>query len=215
MPIDPIFSVAGGVVCAEADTGTLACAFPVPCVGYTLKSMGLNATTVNGRRVVLSTDFQQTITGLPLTIADQQIAVDDSSPASLPPGETEAPISPELLDDSRPLVTGLPPVLAFSTATMLPPAGVFTFSLSHPFPLKWMLTLLNGVMLTSLDVTHGLPGLVVAPSGGSWNSPATVVSVTMTAAFMAALGPGAHHFYMTAVSKRGISAFSEVRLVVS
>lgn len=218
IPSAPIVSVAGGYVCTEADVGTLTCAFPVPCTGYTLRSMGLNSTYINGRRAILSTDFQQSLTGLPLSISDPNNAIDNSTPASLSPGATEEPLSPALVDESEPVVIATPPALVFSTTTMMPAAAAFVFTLSHPFPLEWTLTLLNGVMLTSIDLTTGTlvpPGLVVTPMGGSWASPTTAISVAMTAPFMAAMGPGAHHFYMTAISQRGISSFAEARLVVS
>ena len=215
IPSTPIFSVAGGFVCGESDTGTLACPFVVPCGGYTLKSMKLNATTLSGRQAILATDFQQSFTGLPLTIADPNSAIDRSSPASLPPGETSAPISPAMTDESAPIVVAVPPVTPFSTMTMLPPVTAITFTLSHAFPLSWMLTLINGTTLLNMDATNGLPGLVVTPPGGSWTTPAFTVVASMTAAFMAALAPGTHYFYMTGVSQRGISAYAQATVVVS
>jgi hypothetical protein len=215
IPSNPIFSVSGGYVCAEMDTGTLTCPFVVPCVGYTLKSMKLNATTVGGRQAILVTDFQQTLTGLPLSIVETNSAVDNSTPASLAPGETSAPLSPAMMDETPPVITAVPPVVPFSTMTMLPPTAVITFTLSHPYPLQWMLTLLNGTLLQNIDVTNGFPGLIVAPAGGSWSTPTMVVTATMTAAFMAALTPGTHYFYMTGVSQRGISAYAQATVVVS
>lgn len=215
VPSNPVFSVSGGFVCAEGDVGTLACPFPAPCVGYTLKSMMLNATTLMGHRAILATDFQQTVTGLPLTIVDPNVSMDNSSAASLPPGSSPAPLSPAMQDSSAPSVIAAPPAAAFVTATMLPASIPITFTLSHAFPFKWILTLINGTTLTNLDVTNGIPGLVVAPSGGSWANPVLAVVATMTAAFMAALTPGTHYLYMTGVSQRGISAYAQVPIVVS
>ncbi len=212
VPSTPVFSVSGGFVCAENDVGTLTC--PV-CIGYTLKSMMLNATTLMGRRAILVSDFQQSFATLPLTIVDPNVSVDNSSVASLPPGERSAPLSPAMQDSSAPSVVAAPPTAAFSIATMLPPSMPITFTLSHAFPLKWMLTLVNGTTLISLDVTNGVPGLVVAPSGGSWASPVLAVVATMTAAFMAALAPGTHYLFMTGVSQRGISAYARVPVVVT
>jgi hypothetical protein len=87
IPSDPKWSVNGGFVLLENDVGTLACPYlPCPCVGYVLQSMGLNATEVDGRKVILVTDFNQTLTGLPLTITEFHQTYDDSVPAALPPG---------------------------------------------------------------------------------------------------------------------------------
>src|ERR1700761_2036862 len=81
-PLTPIWTVNSGFVTAEGDTGVLACPFILcPCVGYTLKSMNLNATQIEGRQVILVTDFQQSFTGLPLTIQDFHTTSDDSTPA--------------------------------------------------------------------------------------------------------------------------------------
>lgn len=215
VPSNPIVSVAGGYVCCEGDVGTLSCAFPVPCAGYTLKSMGLNATLINGMRAVLSTDFQQSLTGLPLTISDPNFAIDSSSVASLPPDTSDPQVPVELQDEIAPTVIAVPPVAAFSIVTMMPPSMPVVFTLTHPFPLSWQLTLQNGTLLTSVDVTNGFPGLIVAPSGGDWSSPVLPVSVTMTAAFMAALTPGLHTLYMTGISKRGIQAHGKVDITVS
>src|SRR4051812_38025428 len=45
--------VRGGQVLVENDTGVLACPnVPVPCVGYTLRSMGLNSSRIAGRRIL-------------------------------------------------------------------------------------------------------------------------------------------------------------------
>ncbi len=66
------------------------------------------------------------------------------------------------------------------------------------------------------DVTNGLPpGLVVAPAGGTWETPTLAVTVTLTAAFMSALAPGPHHFTMTGVSRRGLTGSFDVVLTVS
>src|SRR5262245_15559428 len=63
-PVTPLWQAQGGLVAAAGDPGVLSCVFIVPCVGYTLRSMGLNATTVAGRAAILATDFQQSLTGL-------------------------------------------------------------------------------------------------------------------------------------------------------
>ena len=215
VPSTPYASADGGTVTCEGDVGTLTCTFVVPCVGYTLASMGLNASTVAGRRVILSTDVQRSITGLPLTISETTHFVDDSTPAPLPDGASSAPLEPELLDTVAPLVVAAPPSVPFTMSTMLPPSAPVAFSLSSAFPLSWTLTLLNGTAMTHTDATNGLPGLVVAPAGGAWSGGALTVTATMTAAFMAALGSGTHYLYMTGVSKRGLTGVDKATIVVS
>jgi hypothetical protein len=216
-PMSPKWSVEGGIVLRENDTGVIACPFLPPCVGYTLRSMGLNATKVDGAAAILVTDFNQTYTGLPLSITEAHRTIDNSTPAPVPPGQGPPPLSPELLDAVPPVVTPVPPALAFNSITMQPASLVATFTLSTPFPLKWVLTRISEPPLaTSADVTNGEPaGAVVAPAAGAWNSPALTVTLTMSALYVAGLGPGRHHFYMTGVSKRGLSSWAESILTVS
>ncbi len=231
IPTAPLWKVNGGYVLVEGDTGTLACPFVLcPCVGYTLRSMGLNATTINGRKVILVTDFNQTFTGLPLIMTEFHQTFDNTTPAPLPqpppppatggigggqPTSTQeaAPPSPDMADESKPTVLAVPPVLAFNSTTMMPAVLNVTFTLATPFPLQWNLMLIDGMKKLSIDATNGLPpGLIVAPPGGM---PTPTVSVTLTAVFMAALGPGMHHLFMTAVSRRGVPGFAETILTVT
>jgi hypothetical protein len=216
-PATPLWSVNAGVVCAEGDVGVLACPFlPYPCAGYTLRSMGLNASTVAGRRVVLVTDFNQTLTGLPLTMTETHTSFDDSTPEPIPPGSSAPPLSPELLDNIKPIVTAAPPALAFNSQTMQPPTLAASFSLSHPFPMQWVLTLISEPQARNQDLTNGLPpGLTVAPAGGAWDTPSLAVQLNFTAAYMTSLGVGRTHYFMTGVSKRGLTNFAEIVLTVS
>lgn len=213
----PKWNVEGGLVLREDDTGVLSCPFLPPCVGYQLRSMGLNATTIDGQRVILVTDFNQTFTGLPLTITETHHAIDNSTPTAIPLGQEAPPLSAELLDLAPPLVVAAPPALAFSSITMLPVTLLATFTLSAGFPLKWILTRVSEPPVsTHADLTSGEPpGAVVAPAGGGWSTPALTVMLTLSAAFMAALGVGRHHFYMTGVSRRGLSSWAETVLTVS
>ncbi|MCB0208256.1 MAG: hypothetical protein KDJ52_02935 [Anaerolineae bacterium] len=217
IPTSPKWTVNGGIVLLEGDTGTLTCPFVLcPCVGYTLKSMGLNATMVDGRKVVLATDFNQTFTGLPLIITETHQVMDDTTPAPLPENRPAPPPPPQMADMNKPVVIAVPPALAFNTMTMMPATIAATFTLTTAFPKNWVLTLLNGVAKLNVDLTNGLPpGAVVAPPGGNWSSPSLVVTLTLTAPFMAALGPGMHHFFMTGVSQRGLCGFAEVILTVT
>jgi len=216
-PTNPKWSVGGGVVLLENDTGVLACPFVAyPCVGYRLRSMGLNASRIDGRKVILATDFNQTLTGLPLTMTETHKVIDNSAPAPIPPGQPAPPLSPEMADMTKPVVTCVPPTLAFNSVTMQPLTLSATFTLSATHPLQWVLTLINEPLKTNVDLTNGLPpGLTLTPSGGAWNDPAIAITLTMTAAFMAALTPGLSRFFMTGVSRRGLSAGFEMVLTVS
>ena len=215
-PTAPLWDAEGGTVLVEGDTGVLSCPFTVPCVGFTLRSMGLNATRIQNRRVILVTDFQQTFTGLPLTLAEQHHVVDDSTPAPLPAGQPTPPLTPAMLDSVIPLFSAVPPAGAFVRATQLPPTVVFVFTLSTSFPLQWMLTFIDGIALTSADVTNGgLPGPIVAPAGGAWTSPVLAVTVTLSTAFLNTLPVGTHYFYMTGVSQRGLNNYAQTQLAVS
>lgn len=204
-----------GIVTVEGDVGTLSCPFTVPCASYTLASMGLNATTIGGKKVILATDIQKSVTGLPLVIVETTTTIDDSTPSPLPDGASSQELAPEMLDLVPPVVIAVPPAVPFTITVMQPATAPITFTLTSAFPLSWSLSLLNTVTLQSLDATDGLPGMVVAPSGGAWDAPSLTVMATMTAAFMAALGPGTHWLYMTGVSKRGKSAFGVATIVVS
>jgi hypothetical protein len=216
-PSSKNWSVAGGFVLVENDTGVLACPnVPVPCVGYTLRSMGLNATRIGGRRVVLATDFNQTITGLPLLITEAHTTIDDSTPAAVPAGQAAPPLSPAMADPTSPVVTAAAPALAFNSTTMQPTTLAASLTLVAAFPRSWALTLINEPKKSHTDVTSGSPqGLVVSPSGGGWTISPLTVTMTLTADFMAALTPGVHRFFMTGVNQRGRTGFTQIVLTVS
>jgi hypothetical protein len=207
--LNPIWDVNGGQVLAEGDTGTLSCINIVPCVGYTLKSMRLNSTFIGPMRAILVTDFNQSFTGLPLQMTEFHQTYDESTPGPVPAGQSAPPPSPAMADLVPPIVTVAPPSVAFSQTTQMPAVVPITFTLTSPNPLQWILTLINDSQVLNLDLTNGMPpGVVVAPSGGAWNSPSLAVVVTLTAAFMNSLAPPGgppSHLYMTAVSKRGLS----------
>jgi hypothetical protein len=175
VPAHPKWTVNGGYVLVEGDTGVLSCPFlPLPCAGYTLQSMGLNATQIDGEKVILATDFNQTFTGLPLVMTEFHQAFDESTPAPLPAGQTSATPPPELADLVAPVVMTAVPYT--------------------PVPLT-----------LHVDITNGWPGAVIAPQGGSWDTPVLTVTVAMPSTFLVTLAPGKYHFFLTAVSKRGLS----------
>jgi hypothetical protein len=179
--------------------------------------MRLNASVINGVPVILETDFNQTHTGLPLSIVEHNHAIDNSVPAPIPPGGTAPPLSPALLDAVPPTVVPVPPVGVFNLITQLPVSLPITFTLSSPFPLQWILTRVSEPPLaTTADLTNGDPaGALVVPLGGAWGTPVLVVTLTLSAAYLTTLGAGVHHFYMTAVSQRGLSAWNEAVVTVS
>ena len=155
---------------------------------------------------------------MPLTIVEAHSTYDDGTPAALPAGAASAPLAPELLDVAPPVVAVVPPSAVFTSAPPppKPPTFTLTFTLSAPYPLLWILTFINTVAKQNLDATNGVPpGIVVAPAGGSWTSPSLTVTVTITALFAVAQGIGTHEFYMTGVTKRGLSAYAKALLVVS
>ncbi|HEX4320452.1 MAG TPA: hypothetical protein VHZ52_06090 [Acidobacteriaceae bacterium] len=205
-PLSPKWTVNGGYVATEGDSGTLTCIFTPPCVGYTLKSMGLNATKIDGKNVILITDFNQSFTGLPLTITDVHPVTDASTPASIPSGESAPPATPAMADLVAPIVVVVPPDAPFSISTTPSPV-VFNFMLTSEYPLRWVLTLINETLGTHMDLTNDAlaPGATVTPSGGEWTMPTLNIALTMTPAFIAALTPGTTEIYLTGVSQRGLS----------
>jgi hypothetical protein len=216
-PTDPKWSVNGGHVMLEGDTGTLACPFLVyPCIGYQLRSMGLNATRIDGHKVMLITDFNLSFTGLPLFITEFHTTLDDSTLTPIPAGQAARPLSPALQDMVAPVVTVAPPALAFNTTNNQPATTSATFTLTSANPMEWLLTLINEPQKSHTDLTNGMPpGLIVAPRGGGWDMPVLTITMTMNATFMAALTPGKHHFYMTGVSRRGLSGYAELILTIT
>jgi hypothetical protein len=210
-----------GAVLVENDTGIIkgCILLQVPCSSYVLKSMKLNATEVDGRRVILDTDFNQTNTELPLRIQESHQTFDNSTVAPLPPGQTSQTLPPELIYFVKPIVQAvtLPSPLAFVIATNTPTQAVVTFTLTSDHPLKWTLTLISDTKLKPkhVDLTHGESGLSLVPVGGSWDTPILVVTMTMSNTYMAALPMGTHDFFMTGVSQRGLFGSAKIELTVS
>ena len=212
-PSSTKFSIAGGLVTLEGDSGVLACPFiPLPCAGYTLRSMGLNSTSIDGRRAVLTTDFNQSFTGLPLVMTETHQGNDNSTAASLPAGG--APLPPELADMVSPVVAATTPALAFSISAPAPLA--VSFQLNSPFPLQFIVTLINAPMALSLDLTNGQPpDVTVTPAGGGWSTPSLTVSIAFTPTFLAGLTAGTHTLYVTGVSQRGLNAYAQCVITVT
>jgi len=216
-PSLPYWTVNGGFVLVEGDSGVLACPLLLtPCVGYTLRSMGLNATRINGRKVILETDFNQSFTGLPLSMSDTHTTNDNSTVAGLPATGPAPPLPPPLLDLVPPVVTGQISSPTFSLSTMLPAPVTATFTISTAFPMQRLLTrYCTTIPGDHEDLTGGNPpGAVVTPSGGQWTTPSLTVTLTMTPPYLTSIKAGEHHFLMTGVSQRGLSGHAEVVLTV-
>jgi hypothetical protein len=217
-------TISGGEILLDGDQGVFdrpPCVNTPPCAGYVLRSMGLNATSIKGRNVMLVSDFTETHTGFPVAVVESHV-VDDKTLPGTPPA-SGAVIPPEMQETDHPTVVCVPPTLPFSIATFgstsQPATLPFSFSLSSQYPLRWMLWQV-GPPATQLDVTAGLPSQVtVLPVGaspdGTWSSPSATVSVTITGTYAATLAPGNHEFVLTAVNRRGFSAFDKGVLVVS
>jgi len=216
---DPTWSINGGFVLVEGDPGIfpLPCASLIQCVGYTLRSMGLNATQIKGKKVILATDFNQTETGLPLTMIETHQVVDQTTPAPIPDGQNAPPLPPPMTDEAKPVVSVVPAApFNFSLASGLPAALAATFTLTSAHPLKWILTLIHdpGGPVDHLNDTQPA-GLTLTPSDSAWNVSPLNVDLNLTAAYMGTLLPGTHRFFMTGVSQRGLSNFVELDLTVS
>jgi hypothetical protein len=221
VPTDPIWKVQGGLVLLDGDAGTLpGCFFLPPCFGYQLHSMGLNASRVDGRAVMLATDFIQSVTGFPLLVTESHRVFDNSTPAPLPSGGPPPPTPPELQDTDQPTVDVVPPLLPFSLATFQntgqPATLAATFTLQSQFPRRWLLTLLNAPLGLHTDVTNGIPAnLDVSPPGGGWTASPLTVTVTLKGTFMATLPPKDHYLVLTGLNFRGRSQFAQVHLQVN
>lgn len=215
-PSAPLMVVSGGTVLVDGDAGVIAGCLQsaMPCTTFVLRSMNYNSTVINSRRAILVTDFQRTTTFLPLLMVETHAGIDNSTPASTPPGQDAPPLPPAMLDVTPPVVVVVPPVGAFSRVTQTPPAVVFSFTISSPFPRQWTLTHLTTGL--SLDVTNGaIPGPIVLPAGGSWNSVVQVITVTLNTAYLNSLALGEHRYYLTAVSERGIPVAMAATLTVA
>lgn len=221
IPSIPKWQIQGGYVCVEQDVGTLACPFLImPCGGYVLKSMGLNATRIDQRKAMLVTDFNQSLTGLPLSMVETHPVIDQSTPTPIPPGQQAPPPSPELSNLVKPVVVAAPPSFPFKiTPPPTPVPVVIAFTLTADYPLQWILTLITVPPAPTgrhFDLTNGIPGSVtVSPSGGQWTTPSLTVTVTMTPPFVASLGPGNHQLYLTGVSRRGVSGHDNATIAVT
>jgi hypothetical protein len=215
----PKLFIDGGAVLLDGDQGVIGgCGNLVQCGGYQLRSLGLNACFVDGRQVMLVTDFLQSLTGFPLKVEESHPVFDGSTPAPLPPG-ADPQVPPELREDDQPAATVVPPLAPFSLSafgtTGQPALLTWTFTIQSQFPRRWTFFHV-GPPKVSVDITNGLPpGITVAPGGGAWQTPTLTILLTVTGVFAATLAPGTHSFVLTAINHRGFSAMAEGNLAVS
>lgn len=216
-PSEPIWSVKGGFVLVEGDTGDLTnCSSSLNCKSYVLKSMGLNATRIRGKKVILVTDFNQTITGLPLIIQEIHEVTDRSSPVPLVDGQPPPPLSPAMGDEFPPVVTCPTPLAPFSLSSHTTAPQTVTFTLTSAHPLKRMLILVNEPAGTKADLTTSTPpGVTIDLVGGSWDASPLAINLTLELTFLQTLLVGEHIFYMTAINQRGLSSTFALPLTVT
>ena len=219
IPSRPIWSIEGGDVLLDGDTGLLRCPFSInPCTGYNLKSMKLNSTFIEGRSVLLTTDFQQSDTGLPLSIIEKHATFDETTVAPLPKDNSDPELDPALKDYSKPSVQ-VRPTNSFVFNRNTPSTIAFEFALSSPYPFRWVLTFIDGTRMRNIMLTEeSETGIVLSRDDGIWGTPNLKVSVFLDLIFLNSLNPtpgfGKHSFFMTGITQRGISAFAECSLSV-
>jgi len=220
-PTDRKWTVNSGTVLLDGDTGALTCLFIPPCLGYNLQSMKLNATQVDGRNVMLVTDFTQSFTGFPLTMTEVHQTYDNSSPAPIPSGGSIPATPPQLQESDQPKVTVVPPTLLFSLSAFSSSGGEpvtlpMEFVLESQYPNRWLLTMLNVPARSSTEITNGLPpAIVVAPPGGGWPDAALSVTVSLQGVYLATLAQGKYYFVLTALNVRGKSSYAQATLTVT
>ena len=216
-PLLPLWTIDGGTVLVEGDSGTFsACPSIFPCGVYVLSSMGLNATEIVTKKVILVTDFNISASGLPITMIETHPVIDNTTPVPIPDGQPAPPLPPELADNVKPVVTSSVSTLGFSHSGNAPPTNSVTFSLVSDHPMRWLLTQIDEPEGHTNDRTDSQPtGMTITPGGGQWNVSPLNLALELTAGFMGTLAVGDHRFFLTGVSQRGLSNFAEVVLTVT
>jgi hypothetical protein len=174
--------------------------------------MKLNSVLIDSKNIMLVTDVVLSATGFPLTIVETHFVEDNTTPASLSPGESSA-VPPFLLNLVKPVVAVLPPTGAYSMSTSSPALMVFTFRLDSMFPLRWKLTKLNKQVPS--DVQDFTGNAMVNPKDGEWGSSSVSIQLALTGAYMGGLTLGEHLFVMTGIDQRGNAASVTATLTIS
>ena len=205
--------ISGGEILLDGDQGVFdspPCTNTPPCVGYACRSMGLNATSIQGRPVMLVSDFTQTYTGFPVTVVESHV-VDDKTLPGTPPATGQV-IPPEMQETDTPTVVCVPPSAPVLDRGLQQhePAGDAALHLLALEPVPAEVDALAGRAAGDAARRHRRhPGQVtVVPVGaspdGTWSSPSATVSVTITGTYAATLAPGNHEFVLTAVNRAGL-----------
>jgi hypothetical protein len=218
IPTDLRWTINGGTVLLDGDQGGIAgCLLLVaPCVKYDLRSMRLNATSVGGRPVMLTTDLVLTNTGFPVVMVETHQVIDNSVPAPIPVGQPAPALPPELGELDKPTVVAVP---SSAVMSMTGPElfKIVTFTLGSRFPKGWLLTFARkkppGVPLAPVeDWTAGVSGRVnVTPSGGTWDEVAlTVVVKILRSLFLSLVDNDENYLTLTGFNQRGLAGYAQV-----
>jgi hypothetical protein len=185
------------------------CKFPPagpPCTSYELNSMKLNSTFIDGKNIMLVTDFVISNTGFPLILSETHFVEDN---ASLNPGETPT-IPSFLLNLIKPIVSAAPPFAIFKKSAPTPLS--FVFSVNSAFPFKWKLTKLsNQEPDDTQDFTNST---MVTPGGGEWKTNTMSINLVLEPVYLQDLSIGKHHFVMAGIDERGNSDYATANLVI-
>lgn len=208
--------VKGIPVLIDGDRGVIPdCTFPLaggpPCASYELNSMKLNSAYIDGKNIMLVTDFIVSDTGFPLIITETHFVEDNTTPAPLKPGETPM-IPPFLLNVVKPVVSAVPPSFTFKKSAPAPTMFTFTFTLNSIFPLKWQLTKLNKQVHD--DIQDFTSNIKVTPKGGIWNSNVMRIRLNLEPTYMQTLIDGEHYFVMVGIDQRGNAGYTMATLVI-
>ena len=216
VPAIPKWQINGGTVAVEGDSGTLSCPFGLfPCTGYQLRSMGLNASEIDGRKVILVTDFNQSLTGLPLVMTEFHQTFDDSTPAADP--DRPAGAAGERRN-GRLVAAGRRTAAADFSIQHQHDAGAgrrdIQFDRRSSPPVDADADQHDAPIQSGFDQRRARRGRCARQTGNG-DTPSLTVTVTLTPAFVAALTPGTHHLFLTAISRRGLSSYGEAKIEVT
>ena len=210
-------------VMVDGDSGSvLGCMLPLtmglPCKSYQLNSMKLNSTYIDGKNIMLITDYVLSDTGYPLIISETHFVEDNTTPAPLKPGE-EPSFPPFLLNLIKPQVQIAPPssykysISGVSGLSKPPPLTPFVFTLMSTFPLKWKLTeLLQPDVIKDLTDNNMVTIMMGGKKGGEWND--NILKANLKIPKTEILSIGKYYFTMTAIDQRGNADYANAEIKV-
>lgn len=199
--------VKGSPVMVDGDSGSiLGCTFPALggplCVSYKLNSMKLNSAYIDGKNIMLVTDYVLSNTGFPLIISETHFVEDNTTPAPLKPGEKPS-FPPFLLNLIKPQVQVTPPSSYTYSLSSNPPTvpTIFDFTLFSSFPLEWKLTELKKQPLPPDIIKDLTDSYMVTPKGGEWSDNILKINLKIPSTEFSSVGK--YFFTMTAIDQRG------------